>query len=242
MIKTQSRFPRVLRVLSGLCLSATGFLSEGCARGPDTVIPRANTGGWSEIHNRYVDRANRGNVDLLFIGDSITEGWHKEIWNRYYGPRNAANFGIGGDKTQQILWRVQNGELDGIRPKVVVVMVGTNNLTVNTVDEIVLGIRTIVQETRRHLPKTRILLLGIFPRGPTPDPVREKLEAVNARIARLDDGSHVTYLDIGRVFVNDDGTISREIMPDFIHLSRRGYELYADAIEPTLWSMLDKPP
>jgi lysophospholipase L1-like esterase len=192
-----------------------------------------------ELHNRHVDRARQGHIDLLFVGDSITYGWDEEIWKRHYDPRNAAHFGIPGDKTQQILWRIQNGELDGIRPKVVVLMVGTNNLTVNTVDEIDLGVAAIVHEVRHRLPDTRTLLLGIFPRGPQPDAIREKLRAVNVRIARLDDGSHVRFLDIGRAFVNDDGTISPQIMPDYIHLTRQGYRLWAEAMEPTLRPMLE---
>jgi lysophospholipase L1-like esterase len=195
-----------------------------------------------ELHDRYVERAKRGNFDLLFIGDSITYFWNDEIWNRYYGPWNAEKFGIGGDKTQHVLWRVRNGEIDGIRPKVVVLLVGTNNLSDNTVEEIAQGIGAIVQEVRRGLPETRILLLGIFPRSEEPDAIREKLRAVNAMIAGLDDGSHVRFLDIGKVFVNDDGTISREVMPDYLHLTRQGYRLWADAMEPTLRSMLDESP
>src|SRR6185312_3578540 len=153
----------------------------------------------------------------------ITQGWNdNEVWKRFYGPRNVANFGIGGDRTQHVLWRIQNGELDGIEPKVVVLMIGTNNASSGTADEIVQGITAIVEELRHRLPKARILLLGVFPRGQKPDATREKLNSVNAKIAHLDDGSHVKFLDIGKSFLNEDGTISREIMPDFLHLSRKG--------------------
>jgi lysophospholipase L1-like esterase len=195
-----------------------------------------------DLHDKFVERAKMGHVDLLFLGDSITQMWNdNEVWKRFYGPRNAANFGIGGDRTQHVLWRIQNGELDGIESKVVVLMIGTNNLSSGTADEIAQGITAIVEELRHRLPKARILLLGIFPRGQKPDETREKLQAVNAKVARLDDGSHVKFLDIGKSFLNEDGTISREIMPDFLHLSRKGYRIWADAMEPTLWSMLDEP-
>ncbi len=163
------------------------------------------------------------------------------VWKRFYGPRNAANFGIGGDRTQHVLWRIQNGELEGIEPKVVVLMIGTNNASSGTADEIAQGVTAIVKELRHRLPKAKILLLGVFPRGQKPNELREKLGAVNAKIAHLDDGSHVKYLDIGKAFLNEDGTISREIMPDYLHLTRKGYRIWADAMEPTLWSMLDEP-
>src|SRR5439155_20757628 len=110
----------------------------------------------------------------------------------------------------------------------------------NTADEIADGIKAIVRRLREKLPDTKVLLLGVFPRGEMPNPTREKLEEVNAKIASLSDGKMVTYLDIGKKFLNEDGTISKEIMPDFLHLSPEGYRIWADAIEPTLWKMLDE--
>jgi lysophospholipase L1-like esterase len=228
------------RAIGVVCLLATGL--PACAQGPATVIPQPRKGAPADMHQRFLQRAKQGGVDLLFLGDSITQGWHdNDVWKRFYGPRNAANFGIGGDRTQHVLWRIQNGELDGIEPKVVVLMIGTNNADNATVDEIAQGVTTTVEELRHRLPRAKILLLGIFPRGEKPNPLREKLGAVNAKIAKLDDGSHVQYLDIGQAFLNEDGTISKEIMPDFLHLTRKGYRIWADAMEPTLWSMLDEP-
>ncbi len=233
---------RTSRGLWTICLIATGLSSVACAQGPETVVPRPREGPWIDMHRSFVERAKKGNVDLLFLGDSITQGWNdNEVWKRFYGPRNAANFGIGGDRTQHVLWRIQNGELDGIEPKVVVLMIGTNNASSATADEIAQGVTAIVEELRHRLPRAKILLLGVFPRGQKPDATREKLQAVNAKIARLDDGSHVKFLDIGKAFLNEDGTISPEIMPDYLHLSRKGYRIWADAMEPTLWSMLDEP-
>jgi lysophospholipase L1-like esterase len=228
--------------LWAVCLIATGLSPGACAQGPETVVPVPRGGAPKELHEGFLKRAKQGHVDLLFLGDSITQMWNdNEVWKRFYGPRNAANFGIGGDRTQHVLWRIQNGELDGIEPKVVVLTIGTNNASSGTADEIAQGITAIVEELRHRLPRARILLLGVFPRGQKPDATRERLQAVNARIARLDDGSHVKFLDIGKAFLNEDGTIARATMPDYLHLSPRGYRIWADAMEPTLWSMLDEP-
>jgi lysophospholipase L1-like esterase len=195
-----------------------------------------------ELHKKYVERAKQGNVDLVFLGDSITQGWNNnEVWQRYYGARNAANFGIGGDRTQHVLWRIQNGEFEGISPKLIVLMIGTNNSGSDSPDEIAQGVTAIVKELQEKLPQTKILLLGVFPRGEKPGAIRERLASVNHQISKLDDGSHVKYLDIGKSFLNEDGTISKDVMPDYLHLSLKGYRIWADAIEPTIWSMLDEP-
>jgi lysophospholipase L1-like esterase len=231
----------LVRSVMLLGLAASGVCA--CAQGPATVVPKPREGSWMELHQSFVKRAQEGSVDLLFLGDSITQGWGgaRKTWDRFYGPRKAANFGIGGDRTQHVLWRIQNGELKGIEPKVVVLMIGTNNASDNSADEIAQGVTAIVSELRERLPKTKVLLLAVFPRSQKPSPVRDKLKLVNEKIAKLDDGSNVHYLDIGKAFLNDDGTISKEIMPDYIHLTPRGYRLWADAMEPTLWSMLDEP-
>jgi lysophospholipase L1-like esterase len=214
-----------------------------------TTTPAPRPGSWMKRHEAFLERAKQGKIDLLFLGDSITQGWGGrdrdgegpiEVWERHYAPRNAANFGIGGDRTQHVLWRIENGEVEGISPKVAVLMIGTNNVAANTSDEIAEGIEAIVKSLRQKLPKTKILLLAIFPRDEKPSPKREKIAAVNERISKLDDGQTIRYLDIGKKFLNDDGTISKEIMPDFLHLKRKGYRIWADAIEPTVWSMLDE--
>jgi lysophospholipase L1-like esterase len=232
------------RAIAVVCLLATGL--SACAQGPETVVPQPRQGAPADLHRRFLQRAKQGGVDLLFLGDSITQGWgfgerENDVWKRFYTPRNAANFGVGGDRTQHVLWRIQNGELEGIEPKVVVLMIGTNNASSGTADEIAQGVTAIVEELRHRLPKAKVLLLGVFPRGQKPNATREKLSAVNAKIAHLDDGSHVKYLDIGKAFLNEDGTISRDIMPDYLHLTRKGYRIWADAMEPILWSMLDEP-
>jgi len=241
MLKTRGQLRQAAcRLIGVLGLIATGI--PACAQGPATVVPAPREGAPMQMHRDFLKQAKKGGVDLLFLGDSITQGWNNnDVWKRFYGPRKSANFGIGGDRTQHVLWRIQNGELEGIEPKVVVLMIGTNNASSSTADDITQGITAIVGEVRRRLPKARVLLLGIFPRDQEPSPLRERLRSVNQQIAKLDDGSHVRFLDLEKAFLNQDGTISREIMPDYLHLSRQGYRIWADAMEPTLWSMLDEP-
>jgi lysophospholipase L1-like esterase len=230
-------------VLSGLgfsCLLAAGVMAR--AQAPATVTPASRDGGWMKLHESFLDQAKKGNIDLLFLGDSITHGWNNnDVWQRFYGPRHAANFGIGGDQTQHVLWRIEHGEIDGIHPRVVVLMIGTNNAGSSTSVEIAAGIRAIVGELHKRLPDSKILLLGVFPRGQKPNGLREQLEDVNQQISSLHDGKALTYLDIGKAFLDADGAISPEIMPDYLHLSARGYRIWADAMEPTLWRLLDDP-
>src|SRR5262249_4224884 len=154
------------------------------------------------------------------------------IFEKDFVPMKAANFGIGGDRTQHVLWRLQHGELDGIQPKVIMLMIGTNNSGSNTAAEIADGIKAIVAEIHKRSPKPKVLLLGVFPRGEKPNPAREKLKEVNQIIAKLDDGGKtVKYLDIGDKFMQPDGTISKDIMYDFLHLTEKGYGLWADAVK-----------
>jgi len=197
---------------------------------------------WIGRHEGFVEIAKKGGVDFLLMGDSITDGWRgggKKVYAASFDELKPANFGIGGDRTQHVLWRLENGEIDGIKPKVTVLMIGTNNVRANTVDEIAAGITAIVKTLQSKLPETKILLLGVFPRSKDPDATRERLAAINKKIARLDDGKTVKFLDFGVKFLEDDGTISREIMPDYLHLTRKGYRIWADAMEPTLWEMLE---
>lgn len=225
-------------------LAAAALAPSAVAQSESTTEPRPREGGWKQMHESFLARAKaKPKIDLLFLGDSITQGWSgaRGIWDRHYGPRNAANFGIGGDRTQHVLWRIENGEVDAIQPKVVVLMIGTNNVGHNPPDQIANGIEAIVKKLHEKLPETKVLLLGVFPRDQRPtDTNREQVNAVNDKIARLDNGKTVKYLDISKSFMNEDGTVSPDIMPDFVHLTRKGYRLWADAMEPTLWSMLDE--
>ncbi len=197
-----------------------------------------------------MQEAQRGGIDILFLGDSITDGWRtrgSNVWNRYYAPRHAANFGIGGDRTQHVLWRMDHGELDGIKPKVVVLMIGTNNTGKendhktprNTIPEVIAGVQAVVGELRAKLPDSKILLLAIFPRGTLNDPQRAQAALVNTVIAKLDDGKTVKFLDLGPKFLEFDGTLPRSLMPDLLHPNGRGYQIWAEVMEPTLDGMLN---
>lgn len=209
------------------------------------VIPatRTNPTNWMARHEGFVKQAKAGGIDVLFMGDSITDRWRsvgKNVWNKVYAPLHAANFGIGGDRTQHVLWRIENGELDGISPKVIVLMIGTNNSGSDSADQIAEGVEKIVAVTREKCPKSKILLLAIFPRNrPAQRPEQvEKIHQVNERIAKLDDGKMITFLDINKAFLGSDGQLHSDIMPDFLHPNEHGYQLWADAMTPTLDKML----
>ena len=195
-------------------------------------------------HEGFVAVAKKGGIDVLFLGDSITDGWRgpagQETWKKHFEPIHAANFGIGGDRTQHVLWRIQNGELEGIHPKLAVLMIGTNNLGNNTVEQIAEGITAIVHEIHKQQPQTKVLLLGIFPRSQkASDPIRDKIKDINKIIAKLDDGGKtVRYLDIGDKFLDKSGNLPKEIMPDYLHLSKAGYKIWAEAIQPTVDELL----
>ena len=208
---------------------------------PDVAAPKFKDGepdpGFLKTHESYVTTAKAGGVDVLFLGDSITAGWRgngKEVWEKSFAAYKTANFGIGGDRTQHVLWRITNGELDGIKPKVVVLMIGTNNSGSDDDAGIAKGVTAIVKAIHAKSADTKVLLLAVFPRGEKPNPQREKLAKVNATIAKLDDGKSVHYLDIGGKFLKEDGTLTKDIMPDFLHLSKAGYQIWADAITPKL--------
>lgn len=206
--------------------------------GPDGKV----NAGFIASHERFVKIAQEGTAQLVFLGDSITAGWgsKKEIWDKAFGAYKPANFGIGGDRTQHVLWRITHGELDGIKPKAVVLMIGTNNSGSDPAEGIAKGVTAIVETIRAKQPQAKILLLAVFPRGekPSPNPGREKLAKVNEIIAKLDDGKNIHFLDIGAKFLQPDGSISKEIMPDFLHLSAAGYQIWADAISPKLAELM----
>ena len=207
-------------------------------------VPRA--GGWMTRHEKFNDRVKQGNVDLIFIGDSITQGWEgsgREVWAEFYGDRSAVNLGIGGDRTQHVLWRLAHGNIEGITPKAAVIMIGTNNSRDNTPQEIADGITRIVKVLRKELPETKILLLAVFPRGEKPADTRRQVnEKTNALVAPLAKDPMVTWLDIGPKFLQEDGTLTREIMPDLLHLSPAGYTIWAESIEAELAKLLGDTP
>ncbi len=226
------------------------------AKPNSAVVPvsKNNEEWWKKLNESFDARAKegaeKGDIDVIFLGDSITFGWQREgakVWDEFYGKRHAVNFGIGGDRTQHVLWRVLNGNLDGLAhpraghsPRLLVLMIGTNNSNGhdNTAEEIGAGIRACVAAIREKLPDTKVLLLSVFPRGEHLNPQREK----NARASRIAagaaDNKTVFSMDIGDKFLEPDGTLTRAVMPDLLHLSEDGYRRWAAAIEPKVREIL----
>ena len=212
------------------------------------------TGRFQKMHESFLARGKSGQINVLFLGDSITAGWVRapHIWEHYFGKYQPANFGIGGDQTQHVIWRIEKGELDGITPKVVVLMLGTNNTGQHDAHEIAAADKKIVSMIRAKIPQAKVLLLAIFPRGPrknaqgivTEDAVADAkrrmdiINEANTQLAKLDDGRNVRFLDINARFLCDDGKIPSIIMPDQLHPNIAGYQLWADAMQPLLTEMM----
>lgn len=179
-------------------------------------------------------------TEVVFIGDSITHHWEKEnpdLWKAFYGKYNALDLGYGGDRTENVLWRLQHGEIDGIAPKVAVLMIGTNNTghRMEAPALIYAGIKRDIEEIRKRLPKTKVLLLAIFPRGEKADDgQRVHNEKVNAMLPKLADGKHVFFFNMNKAFLAPDGTLSKDIMPDLLHPNAAGYKIWQREMQPEL--------
>jgi beta-glucosidase len=268
----KQKFPRLIGALCAAGFLSTTFVLAGCAtdhrasapvaiaspvdpalRDParnSAIKPEPRDQRWIQRHEQFLAEAKKGGIDVLFLGDSITDFWRnrgRAVWDREFAPLHAANFGISADRTQHVLWRLQHGEVDGIHPKVVVLMIGTNNTGLennsqirrNTPEQAIEGVKDVVHELRTRLPDSKILLLAIFPRGESPsDPHRAEIATINQAIAQLADGKNIRFMDIGSKFLSPDGTLSKDIMPDYLHPSPKGYEIWAEAIKPTLLQML----
>ena len=216
------------------------------ARTNTAVIPvPQTTGNATNRQAQVLQRAkdHSGDYDIEFIGDSITQGWEtrgSNVWQQYYGHRKAINMGVGGDRTQHVLWRFEQGQLDGINAKTAVVMIGTNNSSKddNSEADILEGVNAIVNQIRQRQPNTKILLMAIFPRGSTFSTQRGKILQVNEALAKLDDGQNIFYFDIGPQLIQNNGSISKDMMRDYLHPGEAGYKIWAAAIEPKLKEIL----
>ena len=236
---------RLLR--AALLLSLLPSCSSGARLSP-AVTPEPNAHRVEraeQLEQRVRDAVAAGQaVPLVFLGDSITEGWETAgaaAWASRYAPRGALNLGVGGDQTQHVLHRLRAGHLDGLAPRVLVLMIGTNNTGhgMQPPEEIRDGVAAILDELRQRMPRTRVLLLAIFPRGLRPDDLqRRNNEAVNALLPALCDGERVVWLDLGAAFTEADGTLAPAVMPDALHLSPDGYERWAAALAPELARLL----
>jgi len=218
-------------------------------------VPRDNpcirpTAGNPGRHQQFMNIATNEDFDILFLGDSITDLWNvendgqgnpggKRVFNKYFGDMKVANFGISGDTTQGVLWRLQNGEGKGHKPKAVMVMIGTNNTGGASGAEIAEGIGAIVLELRNDFADAKIMLLAIFPRGSSrSDSNRRKCEEANKIIAKLDDQKHVFFTDINSKFLNENGGLIGFRTTDNLHPVEEGYEIWASSVAPTLKSWI----
>lgn len=230
-----------------LFIGANAFGQDDGQAVNSALVPAPRDAQWVARHDGFVEQAKQGGIDLLFIGDSITDCWRwkaprygTNIWSKYYAPLHAADFGISGDRTQHVIWRIDHGELDGLHPKVIVLMIGTNNSRDNSPEQIAAAIKVILDKIQEKCPESKILLLGVFPRNTIHDTPaqREAPEKINAIISKFANGTTIRYLNINDKFLGPDGKVPAAIMPDFLHPNEHGYQIWADAMNPTLFEMM----
>jgi lysophospholipase L1-like esterase len=277
-------------------LIPAGCVLAGCLLMPFlSAQDKASDNPAAKKLNRDVDRhkdflkrieQSKGEGDVIFLGDSITHGWEgQKAWQEHFGSFKPVNLGIGGDQTGHVLWRITEGhELDQLKPKAAVIMIGTNNTGGHSAQQIAGGIKAIVEELKHQKPEIKILVLGVFPRGNSGDaersieqitesinPINEELKKekpdikvlnalvrsleqkkgtipaaklnkkipeINDIIAKLDDGKTVFYKDIGKDFLDQNGGLSGEIMPDYLHLSGKGYDIWGKAIKADIEKLI----
>src|SRR5262245_61451273 len=204
-----------------------------------TPIERLHLPQWAARHEQLAERSREGGVEVLFLGDSLTHFWEgpgREAWGTLAALK-PGNYGIAGDQTGHVLWRITAGkELEGINPRAAVLLIGTNNLSAgHTPEQVAEGIQAIVAKLCRQKPDMKILLPGLFPRSPGPEDVlRRQIEKTNEAIRRLADGKALFYRDIGGRCLEEDGSLGPEIMPDSLHLSPKGYAIWAGALRADL--------
>lgn len=215
-----------------------------------SVMPEVQTAQWAQSwwqkrHDAKIEeKDSMDRVDLLMVGDSITHSWEndgKAIWNEYYANRHALNIGFSGDRTEQVVWRIQNGAIDGISPKLAVIMIGTNNAGHRAEKSVytAAGVRMIIDELQLRLPETKILLLGIFPRGANREDKLRKLNvSTNQIISQFADGENIHFLDISDQFLDSKGNLPKSIMPDLLHPNAKGYEIWAKAMESKIVELM----
>jgi lysophospholipase L1-like esterase len=225
---------------------------DGAAPPADRAAPRTDQNSMT-AHQQLLDKARRGRIDVYFVGDSITRRWgatdYPQLlanWRQNFFGWNAANFGWGADRTENILWRLQNGELDGVNPKVIVILAGTNNIGRTAggdaqVADVTRGIAAIVSLCREKAPAATIVLTAIFPRNDSLD-VLPQIARVNANLARLADGQRVRFLDVNDRLANRDGILFDGMMnADKLHPAIPGYQVWADALKPVFTELLGPP-
>jgi len=186
---------------------------------------------FGRMHGDYLNQTKTKKFDVCFLGDSITQGYPGDMFGKSYGKYKPVNFGIGGDRCENVLFRLNDGELKDATPKLIVLMIGTNNQGMNTAEEVAIGVTAVVKALRVQCPKAKILLLGILPSAGTP---YDKTKAINAIIAKLDDRSMITYQDFGPKLLDKDGKILPGMLADGVHPTRQGYEVWGKEVAPTI--------
>jgi lysophospholipase L1-like esterase len=194
--------------------------------------------GWNGLHAKLLARTAQGGVDIVFLGDSLTALWDKEgkaVWDLEFTPLKAANYGVGSDSTRQVIWRIENGELDGLKPKLVVLMIGTNNIyqdfNSGTDPEIVEAVAKIIFLIKQKTPEAKILLLGVLPRQNKF--FTDRTTALNKALADYAAANQVPFGDFSPKFLNEDGTINTSLYKsDLVHLTAEGYQILGDALKP----------
>ena len=196
---------------------------------------------WNKMQAEDVAIAEKGGVDLLFVGDSITAGWTWDIWQKNFAQYNPANFGVGGDHTGNLLWRLQHGDKGKLKPKVVVLLIGVNNFghLNETPEQVFAGIKAVVKTLRKNYPKAKILVNGVFPfEESLTSPKRAMVKEVNSLVTKLDDNKHIFVKDYGPLLLQADGSISKEVMGDFLHPTPKGYQIWVDAMLPDIQQLI----
>ncbi len=244
------------RILSAALFLVSAWTAEQAPEAPPTsTVPAAVRTStpvpkleerWQQNHAHLVKSAHDGKIKIAFFGDSITHYWVEtggELWKSALLPLGAANFGIGGDKCEHILWRLQNGELEGMKPAVVVLMAGTNNLWEYELKptEIASGIATCLETIRKLQPQAKILLMGVIPQGRQPtDQMRQKIKDINAILAALPASSYDAFFDLGSKLLMDDGTFPERFSADQTHLTAEGYAIWLAEMQPILNRFMNK--
>lgn len=234
----------------GMVMATTAQDKKDPPMNPATKLLNRDIGRHKEFLKRI--EASKGEGDVIFLGDSITQGWegNKKAWDASFGAFKPVNLGISGDQTGHVLWRLTEGkELADLKPKVAVIMIGTNNTGGHSAEQIAGGIKAIIDELHKQKPDLKILLLGVFPRGGRgdadattkvipADKLNKKIDAINAITSKFADGKKIVYKDIGKEFLNKDGGLGADVMPDYLHLSGKGYEIWGNAIKEDIAKLL----
>ena len=223
--------------VTAIAVSALACLTAHAAELESTtpVPAKTNSEQWWNGNCTRIDediKKLEGKIDVAFVGDSITARWrNSENWTKHWGGYRSINMGIGGDATQHVLWRLQNGDLEGYKAKLFVVMIGTNNLWGRNADpaHAAAGVKAVIDLIQSKQPGARILLMSLLPTGEKPNPGRELRAEVNKLISKFEGGA-VEYVDIWDKYLEADDTISKEVMHDFLHLAPKGYDIWAEAI------------